>query len=132
MKLPFLLPAEEARAAILKVSMKTLGIEHAGMDLARIAQNTRGYSGADLKELCKVAQRQAAFDDRSEVELHDLQFAVEDYITPTASRRDEIRYMELLAVTACTSRSLLPEQYLSAVNSGTIFEDLRELEAIVD
>ncbi|MFO7946733.1 MAG: ATP-binding protein [Armatimonadota bacterium] len=131
MKLPFLLPGEEARSAILHVSMKTLGIEHEGLDLAGIPEKTQGYSGADLKELCKVAQRQAAFDGRREVGLQDLEFAVEDYITPTASRRDEIRYMELLAVTACTSRSLLPEQYLSAIDSGTIFEDLRELETLV-
>lgn len=128
MKLPFLLPDAEAREAILRVSLRSLGISDEGIEMAELGERTAGYSGADLKEICRVAQRSAAFDGRAVVEARDLEFAVCDYIAPTAARREEIEYMQLLAVAACTSRSLLPEEYLGQIESGALYRRLRELE----
>ena len=128
MKLPFLLPDAEAREAILRVSLRSLGISDEGIEMAELGERTAGYSGADLKEICCVAQRTAAFEDRQTVEVTDLQFALSDYIAPTAARREEIEYMQLLAVAACTSRSLLPEEYIGQIESGALYRRLRELE----
>jgi hypothetical protein len=36
--------------------------------------------------------------------------------------------MQLLAVAACTSRSLLPDEYLGQIESGGLYRRLRELE----
>ncbi len=128
MKLPFLLPETEAREAILRVSLQSLDIADDGLNLGPIAEQTENYSGADLKEICQVAQRAAAFSGCDEVTIDDLEFAVADYIAPTAARKDEIEYMELLAVAACTSRSMLPDRYLDEIASGTLYERLRQLQ----
>lgn len=127
-KLPFLLPDEMAREAILGVSLQHLGVSTDGIELARIAAKTAGYSGADLKEVCEVGRRVAAFAGRDRVAVADLEFAVEDYIAPTDARGDEIEYMELLAVAACTSRSLLPERYVERIADGSLYARLDELK----
>ena len=131
MKLPFLLPDTAARAAILEVSLRGLGVSADCMGVAAVAEQTEGYSGADLKEVCLVARRRAAFAGRDRLDAEDLQFAVSDYIAPTGSRKDEIEYMELLAVAACTSRSLLPAHYLDEITTGALYRRLQELELLV-
>lgn len=132
LKLPFLLPDATAREAILKVTFKTLQVPALELDLAAFAKQTQGYSGADLKELVRVAQRRAVFAGRDEVTADDLQFALGDYIAPAAARPDDIRLMELSAVVNCTSRSLLPEEYLKRLEDGTLQAELQALEVVVD
>ena len=127
LKLPFLLPEDEAREAILKVSLRSLNVAHEMESFSRATTRTKGYSGADLKELIRVAQRRAVFDGRETVTEDDLNFAVDDYIPPTTSNADQIRLMELLAVLSCTSRALLPAQYVKGIESGALH---RELEAL--
>ncbi|MEI6503591.1 MAG: hypothetical protein WCP21_21500, partial [Armatimonadota bacterium] len=129
LKLPFLLPDEAAREAILKVTFSTLKVSQGSVDLKQFAARTQGYSGADLKELIRVAQRKAIFGGCSEVGEADLQFALEDYIPPGAAQGDQIRLMELQAVAACTSRSLLPEEYRKKLDDGTLKADLLALQA---
>jgi ATP-dependent 26S proteasome regulatory subunit len=128
MKLPFLLPDAEAREAILRVSLRNLGISDGGIEMKELGERTAGYSGADLREVCHLARRTAAFAGRQSVDARDLEFAVSDYIAPTAARGEEIEYMQLLAVAACTSRSLLPDEYLGQIESGGLYRRLRELE----
>ncbi len=128
MKIPFLLPDEEAREAIIQVTFRNLEVGFEDGDLGEIAARTAGHSGADLRELVRIAQRRAFQEGHDEVLLDDLQFAVDDYIPPGISRADEIRAMELMAVAHTTSRSLLPEEYVKALESGHLHEDLHELE----
>lgn len=130
LKLPFLLPDEAAREAILTVTFRTLKVPQGAVDLKVFAQRTAGYSGADLKELIRVAQRKAVFGGRTEVTEADLQFALEDYLPPGAARNDEIRLMELQAVAACTSRSLLPEAYRRQLDDGSLKAELASLQLL--
>ncbi len=127
MKLPFLLPDEQARRDILAVTFKTLEVPAEGLDLAEFAARTEGYSGADLKELIRVAQRRAVFQGHDAVSNDDLRFALDDYIAGGGLQQDHVRYMELLAVTACTSRSLLPEHYRQQLGSGALEAELELL-----
>jgi len=128
MKIPFLLPDEEAREAIIKVSFRNLRVEFEDTDFGEIAEKTAGYSGADLRELVRIAQRRAFQEGHDEVLVEDLSFAVDDYIPPSVSRADDIRMMELMAVAYTTSRSLLPEHYVKALETGRVHEDMRDLE----
>ena len=132
LKLPFLLPDEAAREAILRVSFAALQVPQGALDLRQFAAKTKGYSGADLKELIRVAQRKAVFSGRDAVNEADLQFALEDYIPPWTSRHDEIRLMELQAVVACTSRSLLPGEYRDKLDDGTLQTELQALEMLTE
>jgi len=59
--------------------------------------------------------------------VDDLRFAVDDYIAPHTARGDEMRMMELLAVANTTSRSLLPPEYVAAIESGALHRDLEAL-----
>ncbi|MEA3399649.1 MAG: ATP-binding protein [Armatimonadota bacterium] len=128
LKIPFLLPNAEARDAILRVTIRNLGVDFEDGDLGEVAEGTGGHSGADLRELVRIAQRRAFSEGHEQVRVEDLVFAVEDYIPPGISRADEIRAMELQAVANTTSRSLLPDHYIAALESGRLHEDLRDLE----
>ncbi|MEN6549836.1 MAG: ATP-binding protein [Armatimonadia bacterium] len=129
LKLPFLLPNATAREAIFGVTFETLKVPQGDLDLKAFAERTEGYSGADLKELIRVAQRRAVFGGGEMVTEDDLRYALEDYLPPSAARQDEIRLMELLAVTNCTSRSLLPEPYVKGLTDGTIRAELERLQS---
>jgi AAA+ superfamily predicted ATPase len=131
LKLPFLLPDQAARKAILEVNFRTLKVAQGTSDLEQFAAGTQGYSGADLKELIRVAQRRAVFSGRDEVGEGDLQFALEDYIPPGVAQDDQIRRMELQAVAACTSRALLPEEYRKKIDDGTLRAELAALELLM-
>jgi len=127
LKIPFLLPDEEARDAILRVTFKNLEVSFEEADLGDIVGRTGGYASADLRELVRLAQRRAFSEGRDKVTIADLEFGVEDYIAPSLSRGDEIRMMELLAVANTTSRSLLSPEYVQALESGRLHQDMREL-----
>jgi transitional endoplasmic reticulum ATPase len=131
LKLPFLLPDGPAREAILKVSLRSLDVIHEIADFSEPVKRTEGYSGADLKEIIRVAHRRAVFAGREKVTDEDLQFAVSDYIGPSTARGDEIRLMELLAVLSCTSRALLPEGYLKGLEDGSLRDELESLRLAV-
>ncbi|MFC1416441.1 ATP-binding protein [Streptacidiphilus cavernicola] len=53
-------PDLEARAAVLKYHLRDRPIE--GVDLAKLAKKTDGYSGADLAHLCETAAEAALLD----------------------------------------------------------------------
>ena len=53
-------PDQEARIAVLKYHLRDRPIE--GVDLAKLAKKTDGYSGADLAHLCETAAESALLD----------------------------------------------------------------------
>ncbi len=128
MKIPFLLPDDAAREAILRVSVRNLDIDFADGDLSDVAARTFGYSGADLVELVRIAQRHAFAERRDQIGVPDLSYAADDYIAPHVARADEIRMMELLAVANTASRSLLSPEYVQAIESGVLQQDMRGLQ----
>lgn len=128
LKIPFPLPDEAAREAILGVTIKTLGLKTRGVDLAGLAKQTAGYSGADLKEVVRIAQRRAVFTDRTVLTHEDLAFAVQDYLSPNAARADEIRLMELLAIANTTSRSMLTAEQLEWIESGELYPEIERIK----
>ena len=89
------------------MTYKTLRIDHRVEDFATAAQATRGYSGADLREIVLQSFRLAAFEGRRRVMQRDLDAAVADYIPPVRSDPEMVRFMELLAVSGTTSKRLL-------------------------
>ena len=128
LKVPFLLPDEPTREAIIAVTLKNLGVRTRGAKLDVLAKKTEGYSGADLREIIRLAQRKAVFEERSTVSQKDLDFAVGDYLSPNAARAEEIRLMELLAIGNTTSRSMLSEDQLRLVESGELYPEIERLK----
>lgn len=127
LKLPYFLPDEPTRRAILEVTFKNTRTDHAVTTLDNAVARTGGYSGADLREIVITARRQAGLEGRSVVSQEDLDWAVSDYIPPGKADPDTVRYMELLAVSLTTSRSLLSDEHRALVDSGKLQETLDDL-----
>jgi SpoVK/Ycf46/Vps4 family AAA+-type ATPase len=113
-KIPFLYPSKKARKLILEIHLgmrrdnhgqllkgdKTPPLGMNDIDLEKvlddIAENTQGYSGAELELLVNRAKRNA-FNDRNTNNLkpEHLIKALHDYTIEESSRRKEIeRYLE--------------------------------------
>ena len=127
LKIPFPLPDEPSRQAILTVTLKTLGLKCRDANLADLAKQTAGYSGADLKEIVRIAQRKTVFDNRTVLTQADLAYAVQDYLSPNAARAEEIRLMELLAIANTTSRSMLTSDQLKWIESGELYPEIERI-----
>lgn len=128
LKLPFFLPDEATRHAILEVTLRNTRTEYSALiNFDTAVALTSGYSGADLREVVLTARRQAVLNGRSEVTQEDLDWAVTDYIPPGKADPDTVRYMELLAVSLTTSRSLLSDEHRALVDSGRLQSTLDEL-----
>ncbi|MBM3498819.1 MAG: ATP-binding protein [Armatimonadetes bacterium] len=128
LKIPFPLPNGPSREAILQVTLRTLGLKTRDVSLADLAERTAGYSGADLKEIVRIAQRKTVFDDRSVLTQEDLAYAVQDYLSPNAARAEEIRLMELLAIANTTSRSMLTPDQLQWIESGELYPEIERIK----
>jgi len=129
LKIPFFLPDDATRPKVLEVTYKTLRIDHRVEDFATAAQATRGYSGADLREIVLQSFRLAAFEGRRRVMQRDLDAAVADYIPPVRSDPEMVRFMELLAVSGTTSKRLLSPEHQALIDSGRLqaeIDDLRQ------
>ena len=73
------LPDVKGREKILEVHTKKTPFS-SQVDLAKIARGTPGFSGADLKNLINEASLMAAFKDKSQVEMEDLERAKDKVI----------------------------------------------------
>jgi SpoVK/Ycf46/Vps4 family AAA+-type ATPase len=69
------LPGEESRHAIFQSKLRGVPHDLTGDQLAQLASNTAGLSGADIEELVTDAKRRAARRDAQTV-------SVEDFPTP--------------------------------------------------
>ncbi|NBC82187.1 MAG: ATP-dependent zinc metalloprotease FtsH [Bacteroidetes bacterium] len=69
-------PDKKGRYDILKLHTKDIKLANEE-DLHKIAANTAGFSGADLANICNEAALWASRKDKNEVELSDLQEAIE-------------------------------------------------------
>lgn len=127
LKLPYFLPDEETRREIFEVTFKNTRTQQTVESLDAAVARTGGYSGADLREIVITARRRAGLEGRGAVTQDDLDWAVADYIPPGKADPDTVRYMELLAVSLTTSRSLLKEEHVDLVDSGRLQEHLDEL-----
>lgn len=73
------LPDSKGREAILKVHTKKTPLS-SHVDLSEIARGTPGFSGADLKNLINEASLMAAFQNKSQIEMEDLERAKDKVI----------------------------------------------------
>jgi len=90
------------------------------------AENTAGYSGAELESVLLAAGAIAMDADRQAIEVDDLTLAVADVIPSRDTRM--LAYMELLAVFESSARRMLPERYrdLNTADVQAQLDALRE------
>lgn len=110
LKIPMFYPDDPAqRREIMEAVSKKNGFILKGVDLEAIAENSEGFSGADLEGLLVTADRLASEAGSTVIKNDHLQQALADFIP---SRDDYyIEYMEVLSVFEASSKRLLPERY---------------------
>lgn len=107
------LPAEEARAEMLRSHLATLPVAHTcrGADLAECARATEGYSGADLRLLSKEAAMRpvrrvlASIEEESRSRRTPGVPAISDEDVASMVRRDPVTAEDLRDARRSTSKS---------------------------
>ena len=83
------LPDVKGRAAILRVHMKGKPV-HPDVDVATLARQTHGFSGADLANLVNEGAILAARQESSNISLEDLEEAIDRVIAGPARKSRQI------------------------------------------
>jgi AAA+ superfamily predicted ATPase len=107
LKIPILMPDEQARRQILEVQVKKHKLQTTIKDFAPFAARTPGYTGADLELALTTAYRFALRDGASAISDAHLSAALDDLI-PAAQDQRAIDKMTLLALDECRNKRLLP------------------------
>jgi SpoVK/Ycf46/Vps4 family AAA+-type ATPase len=109
-KIPILMPDEQARAQIFQVSVRKHRLATSIADFAPFAKRTAGFTGSDIELCVTTAWRFALRDGKTAVDEAALQAALDDLL-PTARDQAAIDRMTLLALDECRNKRLLPRNH---------------------
>ena len=127
LKMPFFPPqSDDERVAITKALLRKNKIKHRVSDHAAFAQRVVGMTGAEIEAILLGSLNFAEDRGSTTVQDEDLFASANDFIPSRDAAM--IRYMELLAVFECSSRSMLPERY-KEMTTEELNADLRLQQA---
>jgi proteasome regulatory subunit len=110
-KIPLLLPDFEARVEIIKVHTSVVRkIPLQRVDLKKIAERTRLWSGAEIENLCVAAARISRRKGKDYVTSEDFEEGFDEVTVNTEMRQKELEYFIQQAKVYASSRRLLKEQ----------------------
>jgi AAA+ superfamily predicted ATPase len=110
LKIPILMPDEDARRQIFEVTVKKHKLAAEVADYAPFARRTQGFTGSDIELAVTTAWRFALRDGATALADRHLAAALDDLI-PTARDQPTIDRMTLLALDECRNRRLLPRNH---------------------
>jgi len=123
LKMPFFPPQSDAeRTAITKALLKKNKIKHKVKDYAALSERMKGMTGAEIEAILLGSLNFAEDRGSAVVQDEDLFASADDFIPSRDAAM--IKYMELLAVFECSSRSMLPERY-KAMSTEELNAELR-------
>ena len=111
LKIPFFFPETIVeRRAIFEAQVRKNGLNLSdGVTVEEAADNTAGYSAAELEAVILAASANSGVDGRDSITSEDIARAVEDVIPSRDTRM--LEFMEMLAVFEASSRRLLPDRF---------------------
>jgi SpoVK/Ycf46/Vps4 family AAA+-type ATPase len=109
-KIPILMPDEQARVQIFSVSVRKHKLASAVADYAPFARRTAGFTGSDIELAVTIAWRFALRDGKSALDEAALTAALDDLL-PTARDQASVDRMTLLALDECRNKRLLPRNH---------------------
>jgi transitional endoplasmic reticulum ATPase len=121
LKIPILMPDEEARAQVFAVVTRKHGLASGVTDYGPFAKRTAGFTGSDIELAITTAWRFALRDGKAALDAAALTAALDDLL-PTARDQAVIDKMTLLALDECRNKRLLPrnhEQIRSEIEART-------------
>jgi len=107
LKIPILMPDEQARRQIFEVTVKKLRLSSTVTDFAPFAKRTAGFTGSDIELAITTAWRFALRAGATSLAEAHLTAALDDLI-PTARDQPTIDRMTILALDECRNKRLLP------------------------
>jgi transitional endoplasmic reticulum ATPase len=110
MKVPILMPDEQARRQIFEVTVQKHRLATSVTDFAPAARRTEGFTGSDIELVLTTAYRFALRSGRSSLTDADLDAALSDFL-PQARDQETIDRMTLLALDECRNKRLLPRNH---------------------
>ncbi len=116
-KIPILMPDEQARTQIFGVIVKKHQIPSALTDFSAFAKRTGGFTGSDIELAVTTAWRFGLRGGATALQDKHLAAALDDLL-PTARDQASIDRMTLLALDECRNKRLLPR------NSEAIREEI--------
>jgi ATP-dependent 26S proteasome regulatory subunit len=109
-KIPILMPDEEARRQIFEVTVRKHKLASTVTDYAPFARRTEGFTGSDIELAVTTAWRFALRDGQAALTDAALTAALDDLL-PTARDQKTIDRMTLLALDECRNKRLLPRNH---------------------
>ena len=109
-KIPILMPDEEARRQIFEVQVRKHKLPSAITDFRPFAARTAGFTGSDIELAVTTAYRFSLRDKAPALADAHLHAALDDLL-PTARSQETIDRMTLLALDECRNKRLLPKNH---------------------
>jgi len=109
-KIPILMPDEDARRQIFEVSVRKHKLSSSITDYTPFARRTPGFTGSDIELALTIAWRFALRDGKTALDEAALAAALDDLL-PTARDQAAIDRMTLLALDECRNKRLLPRNH---------------------
>jgi SpoVK/Ycf46/Vps4 family AAA+-type ATPase len=109
-KIPILMPDEEARAQIFAVAVRKNKLVSSISDYAPFARRTEGFTGSDIELAVTTAWRFALRDGATALGEAAQSAALDDML-PTVRDQKAIDRMTLLALDECRNKRLLPRNH---------------------
>jgi len=106
-KIPILMPDEQARRQIFEVTVRKHALPSAVADYRPFARRTAGFTGSDIELAVTTAYRFALRDGDGALSEAALTAALDD-LMPAARDQAAIDRMTLLALDECRNKRLLP------------------------
>jgi AAA+ superfamily predicted ATPase len=109
-KIPILMPDEQARRQIFEVTVRKHKLASTIADYTPFARRTNGFTGSDIELAVTTAWRFALRDGQGALTEAALGAALDDLL-PTARDQATIDRMTLLALDECRNKRLLPRNH---------------------
>jgi len=106
-KIPILMPDEDARRQIFEVTVRKHRLASAIQDYTPFAKRTAGYTGSDIELAVTTAYRFSLRDGAPALTAAYLTAALDDLL-PTGRDQAAIDRMTLIALDECRNKRLLP------------------------
>ncbi len=120
--IPFLYLEDDMRRPIFEAIFRKQSIAFDVKDWPPIIADTDRFSGADIESIVLNADEEAHLESAPAVTDRHVMAALDDFIQ--ARNEDMIRYMELLALTECSTRSMLPPSLRETFDRNAALEEL--------
>ncbi len=103
-------PEKEGRIEILRIHTKNVPIKDKDKVVLKLADETEGYTGADIESLVREAAMLALREDRDAKEVLESHFKkAMEKVVPSVNKSDQERYKQIEKKYLRSARSALPE-----------------------